>query len=186
MKKEVRILGVDDSPFDKFGDKMALVIGVFFRGGSSLDGVMTTEVTVDGTDSTGNIAEMVQKSKFFPQIRCIMLNGIAVAGLNVIDIQKLSTLTGIPVIVVMRAAPLSGKLKLTLKKLGMADRAEIVENAGDAVKAGNLYVQFTGCDLEMVSELLRVSCTRSNIPEPIRVAHLMAAGIRLGESKGRA
>jgi len=29
-------------------------------------------------------------------------------------------------------------------------------------------------------------CTRSLIPEPSRLAHLIAAGVGLGESKGRA
>ena len=64
IKPEARILGIDDSPFDKFKDKNTLVIGTFFRGGSSLDGVMTTTVAVDGTDATAKIVGMVKKSKF--------------------------------------------------------------------------------------------------------------------------
>ena len=53
MKKEIRILGIDDAPFDKFNDKESLIIGTLFRGGSSIDGIMSTKATVDGIDSTG-------------------------------------------------------------------------------------------------------------------------------------
>ncbi len=186
MKSESRILGIDDSPFNKFKDKRALLIGTFFRGGSSLDGVMTTTVAVDGTDSTSKIIAMVKKSHFYTQLRAIMLNGIAVAGFNVIDIRKLSSATGIPVIVVMRNIPEAGRIKSTLLKLGMEKKVRLIEKAGAIRKAGKVHIQLSGCRLEKAKELLRISCTRSNIPEPVRVAHLIAAGIKLGESRGRA
>ncbi len=186
VKTEARILGIDDSPFSKFKDKRALVIGTFFRGGSSLDGVLTTTVAVDGSDSTAKIIRMVKKSKFHTQLQAIMLNGIAVGGFNVIDIQKLSAETKIPVIVVMRNYPEAGRMSATLARLGMNAKARLVEKAGNIHKAGRVYMQFSGCSLETARELLMISCTRSYIPEPIRVAHLIAAGVKLGESKGKA
>ena len=186
IKPEARILGIDDSPFDKFKDAKTLIIGTFFRGGSSLDGVMTTTVTVDGNDATAKIGAMVKKSKFYVQLQAIMLNGIAVGGFNVIDIQQLNIKTKIPVIVVMRGFPEVGKMKSTLLKLGMKNKVGFIEKAGRICKAGKVYIQISGCSLETARELLKVSCTRSHIPEPIRAAHLIAAGIKLGESKGKA
>lgn len=186
MKSEARILGVDDSPFDKFRDKKTLVIGTFFRGGSSLDGVLTTSVDVDGSDATARIAAMVRKSRFYTQIRAIMLNGIAVGGFNIIDIQTLHRETKIPVVVVMRSLPEAGRMKETLERLGMIEKAAVVERAGEIRKIGGIHVQLAGCGIERAGEFLKISCTRSNIPEPIRVAHLIAAGVKLGESKGKA
>ncbi|MBI2176495.1 DUF99 family protein [Candidatus Woesearchaeota archaeon] len=186
IKKEARILGIDDSPFDKFRDREVLIIGTFFRGGSSLDGVMTTTAAVDGSDATAKIIRMVKKSKFFPQLQAIMLNGIAVGGFNVIDIQKLRSATKIPVVVVMRDFPEVGKIKGTLASLGMEAKVKLIEKAGRIYKVDNVHVQLSGCSLERARELLKISCTRSNIPEPVRVAHLIAAGIKLGESKGKA
>ena len=121
VKTEARILGIDDSPFNKFKDKRTLLIGTFFRGGSSLDGVLTTAVKVDGSDSTEKIISMVKKSKFRPQLQAIMLNGIAVGGFNVIDIRKLATKTKIPVIVVMRNYPEAGRMAAALAKLHEAE-----------------------------------------------------------------
>lgn len=186
LKPEARILGIDDSPFDKFRDRKTLVIGAFFRGGSSLDGVMTTTAAVDGSDATARIIRMVRKSRFYTQLRAIMLNGIAVGGFNVIDIQRLHAETKIPVIVVMRSFPEAGSMKSALARLGMKDKARLVEKAGKIHKAGKVYIQLSGCTLARARDFLRISCTRSHIPEPVRVAHLMAAGIMLGESRGRA
>ena len=186
IKPEARILGIDDSPFNKFKDKKTLVIGTFFRGGSSLDGVMTTTVSVDGSDATAKIVGMVKKSKFYVQLQAIMLNGIAVGGFNVIDIQRLNAKTKIPVIVVMRDNPEVGRIKSALSKLGMNGKIKLIEKAGEIRKAGRVFVQLAGIDLAKARELLRITCTRSFIPEPIRTAHLIAAGIKLGESKGKA
>ncbi|MBI2141654.1 DUF99 family protein [Candidatus Woesearchaeota archaeon] len=186
IKKEARILGIDDSPFDKFKDGKVLIIGTFFRGGSSLDGVMTTTAAVDGIDATVKITRMIKKSKFYTQLRAIMLNGIAVGGFNVIDIRQLHRKTKIPVIVVMRDYPEIGKIKATLAGLGMKGKVGLIEKAGKISKVDNVYVQISGCSLEKAKEFLRISCTRSHIPEPIRAAHLIAAGIKLGESKGKA
>lgn len=186
IKNEARILGIDDSPFDKFRDERTLIIGTFFRGGSSLDGVMTTTAEVDGSDATTKIAKMVKKSKFYTQLQAIMLNGIAVGGFNVIDIKKLHAATKIPVVVVMRDFPEVNKIKSTLASIGMSAKVKLIEKAGRIYKVGNIHVQLSGCSLETARELLKISCTRSHIPEPIRVAHLMAAGIKLGESRGKA
>ena len=86
VKKQIRVLGIDDAHFDKFKDKETLIIGAFFRGGEFIDGIVSTRVMVDGSDSTKKITEMVKNSKFYPQIRAIMLDGIAVGGFNIVDV----------------------------------------------------------------------------------------------------
>ncbi len=185
MKREIRILGIDDAAFDKFRDRKTLIVGVFFRGGSSIDGVLSEVVTVDGTDSTAKIIRMVKRSKFYAQIRAIMLKGIAVAGFNLIDISKISRETKIPVIVVMRRLPDRKRMARILKKLGKGSSIKLLEKAGRIHKAGSIYMQFSGTTPEKASEIIKISNGRSNIPEPIRVAHLIAGGVKLGESRGK-
>ena len=46
MKKEIRIIGIDDGPFNKFKEKEVLVIGTIFRGGEWLDGVLSTKIKI--------------------------------------------------------------------------------------------------------------------------------------------
>ncbi len=67
---------------------------------------------------------------------------------------------------------------------------KLMEKAGVVypvnVKGKNLYVQMSGIELESVRKILELTSTHSNIPEPIRISHLIASGIVLGESHGRA
>ena len=186
MKREIRILGIDDSPFDKFSDKQVLVIGTVFRGGTVLDGVMSTSVTIDGTDATKKLIDMINRSKFKPQLRCIILDGIALGGFNVIDINALNKEIRIPIMVVIRKYPDLGKIKTTLTRLKKEKAIKLIEKAGAIHNAGNVYIQIKGMTLKAAEEILKITCTRSYLPEPIRVAHIIAAGVVTGESKGRA
>lgn len=186
MKKEIRILGIDDASFDKFNDKRVLVIGTVFRGGYWLDGVLSTYVRVDGVNSTKKLIKMINGCKFKPQLQCIMLDGIALGGFNVVDVQKLNKQTGIPVIVVMRDYPDFKKIESALIKLKKESKLELLKKAGEVIKVGNIHIQLGGVDLKKAKQFLKVSCTRSYVPEPIRVAHLIGQGIAMGESRGRA
>jgi len=185
-KREIRILGIDDSPFRKFTSGNVLVIGTVFRGGILLDGVLTTKVAIDGSNSTKKLIEMVNKSKFKPQLRCIMLNGIALGGFNVINIGELNKKTKIPVIVVIRKYPDFKKIEETLKRINKHSKYSLIQKAGPVEKAGQIYIQTKGISFEKAKQILKLTCTRSLIPEPIRVAHLIAGGVVTGESKGKA
>ncbi len=186
VKKEIRVIGIDDSPFNKFKDKKILVVGVVMRGGSWIDGVLSTKVTVDGNDSTRQIAEMINKCKFKPQLQCIFLNGIAVGGFNVVDVKELSKKTKLPVIIIIRRQPDIKNIKKTLIKINKKNKIKLIEKAGNVAKVDDIFIQLTGIDLEDAKKILKVVCTRSNIPESLRLAHIIASGIALGESRGRA
>ena len=75
------------------------------------------------------------------------------------------------------------------KKLSISieeDKIKLLEKAGSVVPVGKIYVQLTGISIERAKEILKISCTRSNIPEAVRIAHLIASGITYGESRGKA
>ena len=186
LKKEIRVIGIDDSPFRKFQKNKVLVVGSVFRGGIFLDGILSTKVSVDGNDSTKNIAGMINKSKFKPQLQCIFLNGISVAGFNVIDISQLSEKTQLPVIVVIRKNPNIEEIKAALIKINKKGKIKLLEKAGPVIPIGKLYVQLSGIGIEKAKEIMNIVCTMSLIPEPIRISHLIASGIVEGESRGKA
>ena len=97
VKTEVRILGVDDGYFIPHTKGKCEVVGVVFRGGYWLDGVMHTRIDIDGMDATDKLAMMVNGSPHYGQLRVIMLNGITFAGFNVVDTLELFELTDIPI-----------------------------------------------------------------------------------------
>ena len=186
IKKEMRVIGIDDAPFNKFKKGKVLIVGAVFRGGSFLDGILSTKVDVDGDDATKKIIEMINKCKFKPQLQCIFLDGIAVAGFNVIDVKELNKNTKIPVIVIIRRKPNIEKIKKTLVRIGKKNKIKLIEKAGSVVPVGEIYIQLAGLSIEKAKEILKIVCTRSLIPEPIRIAHLIASGITFGESRGKA
>jgi endonuclease V-like protein UPF0215 family len=186
MKSEIRLIGVDDAPFNKSKKGNVLVVLTFFRGGSLLEGILSTKVRVDGNDSTKKIFKLINNSKFKPQIRAILLNGIALGGFNVIDIQELNKKTKIPVIVVIRNYPDFEKIRLALIKIKKESKFKLIEKAGKVEKIGKIFIQVAGIGLEEAKQILKISCTRSFIPEPIRISHIIASGIVDGESRGKA
>ena len=186
FKKEIRVIGLDDSPFNKFSKEDILVVGVIMRGGLYVDGVLSTKVKVDGSDSTKKFIKMINSCKFKPQLQCIFLNGIAVGGFNVVDVNELNKKTGLPVIVIIRKIPDIEKIKETLIKIKRKSKIKLIEKAGKIIPIGDVYVQIIGINEEDSSKILKVVCTRSLIPEPLRLAHIIASGIVKGESRGRA
>ncbi|MBI2558589.1 DUF99 family protein [Candidatus Woesearchaeota archaeon] len=186
VKKEIRVIGIDDAPFNKFKDKKTLLVGVVMRGGSWIDGVLSAKADVDGNDATKRISNMINKCKFKPQLQCVFLNGIAVGGFNVIDVKELSKQTKLPVITIIRKMPDIGNIKKTLIKIKKQQKIKLIEKAGNVFKINNIFAQLTGIDFEEANKILKVVCTRSLVPEPLRLAHLIASGVVSGESKGRA
>ena len=187
IKSQIRILAIDDSPLVH---EKVTIIGVFFRGGEQLDGVLRSEITKDGLDSTDTLIRMINGSKFHTQIRVILLDGVTYAGFNPVDITVLFKETGVPVISFMRSCPDLGNIKLALSNLQDAEkRWEIIQRAGKIykIKQDNpVFIQFCGLDKESAVKIIRMTSIHSNIPEPLRIAHLIATGVVLGESTGKA
>jgi endonuclease V-like protein UPF0215 family len=186
IKPEIRILGVDDGKFVPHAKGQALVIGVVYRGGYWLDGVIHTRIAIDGLEATERITSMIIGSAHYKQLRVIMLNGITFAGFNVVDIKKLNLDTGLPVIAVTREKPDLAEIRMALKNLPESEkRWKSVLNAGEihevTTRSGRekIYMEVAGINTEEAQKIVRLTSTRSSIPEPLRVAHLIASGITL-------
>jgi hypothetical protein len=190
IKKEIRIVAWDDGPFEFKSQGKDILIGVIFRGGQFLDGLLKTEVDIDGIDATEKIIDKVLKTKH-KDIRIIMLDGITFAGFNTVDIKEIYEKTKLPVIVVNRKKPDLEKFTSVLKQMPNSEKMlECVENAGPiywvSVKNKRVCFQCYGIEKEDVIKIIKETSTMSLIPEPLRVAHLIATGFVLGESVGHA
>ena len=166
-------------------------MGAIMRGGDWLEGVIRTYIKKDGLDATDRLVEMVMESKHYGQVRVVMLNGVTMGGFNVVDMEALHEGTGIPVISVMRKPPDMASIKKALGNLDEPEfRYDVILKAGKAVKVPMprgepIYLQCKGIDAEQATSIILSSATHSRIPEPVRVAHLIATGIVLGESSRR-
>ena len=190
MKRQIRILGIDDAPFT-FQDNYSTVIGVVMRGGEYLECVLRSQVTIDGAEATDVCTQMVLGSRHRKQLKVIMLDGVCLGGFNVVDIHVLSEATCLPVITITRDKPDFIKIKQALQKhfVDWKDRWTIMHKGKlekVTTKHNPIFMKYTGLSLEEAKEIINISTIRGVIPEPIRVAHLIASGITRGESYGKA
>jgi hypothetical protein len=161
-------------------------VGAVFAG-ARLDGVLSTHVRRDGVNSTRSLIDLLQNSRFYPQLQAVFLQGIAFGGFNVVDIHELYAQLGLPVVVVSRVKPNLSKIKSALleKVPGGRKKWQLIEKAGPMEKIGQVYVQKIGLAKEETAALIASFAANSVIPEPLRTAHLIAGGIMLGESRHR-
>jgi len=184
IKPEIRILGIDDSRFVTHTKGATDVVGVVYKGGYWFEGVMQTSVTIDGLDATEKIAMMIKSSPFYGELPVVILDGITFAGFNVVDISKLSQSVNLPVISVTRERPNLKQIKSALKNLSNFEiRWHILENAGDLFKVETrkgenpIYIQISGILPKDAKLIVKNTSTQSNIPEALRVAHIIASGL---------
>ena len=151
---------------------------------------MRTEVVVDGMDATEKIASMIKKSPHYDQLRVAVLDGITFAGFNVVDINELFKRVDLPVIAVTREKPDLVQIKKALENLPEHERRwKAIESAGKIIKVQTrnteeaVYMQIAGISQKDAEKILRNTSTRSNIPEALRVAHIIASGLARSEEK---
>jgi endonuclease V-like protein UPF0215 family len=182
IKPEIRVLGIDDGKFPPHTQGSVIVVGIVFRGGCSIDGVMHTYVSIDGFDATEKLASMINGSPHHKQLRLIMLNGITLAGFNIVDISKLSLATKLPVIALTLQQPDLQAVHNALNTMtNSEERWKMIQTAGEIhqirCKSKTLYVELAGISLFDAQEIIKLTSTNSSFPEPLRVAHLIASGI---------
>lgn len=181
------VVGFDDGPFarDRQGARVRVVGAVCAR--TRLDGVISGHVRKDGRDATARLAALIQSSPFDRHIRAVLLDGVTLGGFNVVDIHALSAAIDRPVLAIARRLPRFELIRAALAKLPASDRRwAVIERAGRPEPLAGLYVQRAGLTLEEAGQLLDATTLHGKLPEPIRLAHLIAGGVVTGTSHGRA
>lgn len=178
------VIGFDDAPFVRAHRGDVLLVGVAYSG-LRLEGVLSGKVRRDGVNSTSAIARLVMRSRFAGHTQAILLQGIAVAGFNVVDIHKLHEALQLPIIVVARRQPDFATINRALlyKVRGGKRKWMLIERLGPMEPVAGVYVQRVGITLKGVTEVIQRLAVNSAIPEPLRTAHLIAGGMTLGESR---
>lgn len=179
-------MGVDDAPFAREHRGVVLVVGAVFSG-TRLEGILSTRVQRDGADATRRIVAMIAGSRFAPQVQAVLLQGIALAGFNVVDVHALASELDVAVLVVARRAPdLDAIRRVLLERVrGGRRKWALVERAGPMEPLAGVHVQRVGIERDEAVALIERLALTSRVPEPLRVAHLVAGGLATGESRGR-
>lgn len=187
MPRLSNTVGFDDAPFPRRHRGRVPVVGAVFAS-TRFDGVLLGSVERDGDDATAVFARLVRHSRFYEHVQVVFLQGITFGGFNVVDVPALSAQLRRPVLVVARRQPNWEKLRQALceKIAGGAAKWRVLEQLGPMEPVAGVYVQRCGLSLEDARSIIQRTALWGRLPEPLRVAHLIAGAIARGESRGGA
>ncbi|MGB1276817.1 MAG: DUF99 family protein [Nannocystaceae bacterium] len=187
MRRLSNVIGIDDAPFVRSHRGDVPIIGVVTTR-ARVDGIVRSRVRRDGVNSTTRIAELVTEFKFAEHLQAVILQGIALAGFNVVDIHGLHAALQRPVLVVARRKPRLAAIKRALLDHvpGGARKWKLIQHAGPMEQVENVWVQRAGLNLDEAGQLIRTTRVHGALPEPLRMAHLIAGAYADGCSRGRA
>ena len=180
------VVGFDDAPFPRSHRGDVAVIGAVYAG-LRLEGVLRGRVRRDGANAAPVLERLVRESRFAPQLQLVMLQGIALAGFNVVDVRRLAAALGLPVLVVARRPPDMAAVRRALLERVPAGRRKwrLIEDLGTMEPAAGVYVQRVGLEPAQAEAVVREFAVNSTVPEPLRTAHLIASALGDGTSRQR-
>lgn len=184
--KTLRVIGFDDAPFDRGADEPVAVAGVVCKN-TRFEGMVWGHVTRDGFDATQVVSELLLGGKFLPQLHLVLLDGVAFGGFNIVDLPELHRRLGVPCATVMRARPDMAAIESAIAELPRPEqRLALLRRAGPIHPCRHAFFQAHGAPAAAVGEAIDRVTDTGHIPEPIRLAHLIGAAVRTGESGRRA
>ncbi len=165
---------------------MGLVAAVFTR--VRLDGVVTGKLRKDGANATTAIDSLIASSPFANHAQVVLLGGLTFGGFNVVDIHELHRRLGMPILVLTRKRPRMNVIRETLltKVPGGARKWALIEKAGEMQPCAGLWVQRAGLELSEAAQVIGDTTVHGKLPEPLRIAHLIAGAYAEGCSRGGA
>lgn len=179
-KPGIRVLGVSES----FTKEVAqsIVAGVVMRGDYRIDGFGFCRPTLGGTDATELLLDLFRRLGR-QDIRAWMLGGNIISWFNVVDIARIYAETKRPVVCVTYN-PSEGIEKYLREYFPdkWQDRLEIINQLGERTEVvlstgHSTYLTIAGLSIVRAKQLVNLFTIDGRVPEPIRIARMLAAGI---------
>jgi len=182
--REFQVVGVEDGGFSRelqgHGIQKALFVSVLLRG-KWISNFQMDMITVDGLDATEKLTSMLRRWTF----DAVMLAGVSFAGFNLVDPTIVFEEFNKPVIVISRTKPNNVAVKNALRQHfeDWRVRWSVFEKLGSVYEVVSIpaeppiFVEVIGAELDWARKLIRETSVCCRVPEPIRVARLVARGL---------
>ena len=153
--------------------------GVIMRRDFVVDGFIFGHATIGGDDSTESILAMYDKLNR-QDISFMLISGLIISMYNIVDIKRLSKECKMPVIgvtyeesngledAIMHHFPNTYETKIKQYQ-NLGARIEVRLHTGY-----DLYLRVEGCETNEAKRLLDAFTLQGSMPEPLRVAQLLA------------
>ncbi len=165
--------------------RRSVLAGVVMGGSHTIDGFVIGGATISGDDATPEILGMYGRLGR-PDINCLLVSGVIISMYNIVDIREIHESLRIPVIGVTRgesggiAGVIGGRFPgesgQKMRRYGRLGRREKIR----LHTTHEVYVRCAGCTTAEAGRLLDRITIQGAMPEPLRVARLLARALRLG------
>ena len=188
-KPGIRVMGVAES--FRPGQKTSTLAGVVMRSDLIVDGLAVGRTSIGGDDASASIYSLFRKLRR-NDVNVIMVSGAILSLYNIVDIVELSQKTGLPVICltyketsgiedsIRRHFPDHPEAKLEAYR-SLGGRRKLRLKSGHFV-----FARTSGLDDSEAKSVVEMFTLQGSIPEPVRVARLLAraASPRLSSRRG--
>ncbi len=179
------IIAFDDGYFPptfKGSVGKTLLMGVLYHEGVTISKILWDTIVVDGLGVTDRIASMVNVLKIYSDNPVVILDGITYAGFDVADPDKIYSATKIPVISFIQYPLDLERIRSALIKhfSDYETRYQVIHRTYTKTvplitpwRVVRFYA--VGITRKEASSLLRELMIYSPVPEPLRIAHMVAS-----------
>lgn len=174
-----KIIACDDGKVKKFDQRSTLVACISYNEIWPVD-IRLNYVHTDGLDATSILSYMIKEIANNNK-GIVLLDSITIAGFNLISLPGLYKLTGFPSIVIYNYKPSLSRINSALiPNFGDSDIREkilsILKNSKKIkTNKGILYIVNWGVNNDDAKLIINSLQHYSRIPEPLRVAHMIAS-----------
>ena len=198
MKNKVCILAIDDGPHEKedlarnhelhLNDppRTTQLIGAICKGAQLLH-VVKSRIQVDGEDATDQILNLFYTNPYTREIRLIMIDSPTLGGFNVPNPVEIFEQTHVPVLLIPDRSPKEKiveiyssvfpdrkKQRSWLENLPTLEKLTVTL-INDEKITRDIYFHAIGTSKQEIAGLIYSLSEYSGIPEPLRLAHLIAS-----------
>jgi len=175
-KPGIRALGIAES--FREGREKSTLAGVVMRGDRIIDGFVLGTATVGGEDATRNVLKMYRALRR-NDINLIILSGCIISMYNIIDVDALSQSTRLPVICLTykesRGIERAIKHHFVDYEKRLVAYRRLGRRRSVKLKTGyRVFVRTGGTNEREAREILNLFTLQGSIPEPVRLAKLLA------------
>jgi hypothetical protein len=186
-KRGVRVLGMAES-FLSMRPSSRLA-GVVMRKDLRIDGFGFARISVGGDDATEGILKIFRGLER-SDVNALLLNGSVISWFNIVDLDLVSEETGLPVISLTyeESEGLEGYIREYFPH--PQEKIDMYRKLGPRepfrLKTGfDVYARFLGATAEETRGLLNSFTLDGKVPEPLRVARLLARSISKEQTNGK-
>lgn len=180
----MRYVAITSGPINR-KRKKTILTGIIFRD-NYIEGLLSSDVNIDGADSTAKIIKMIGNSRFKDQIRIVLLNGIAIAGLNIVEPKTIEKRLNARVVLLNKRKQNARELVNALREFSRLSKKDVRRKIRIVEDYSSVkIIKFHGLFLQSGLDENNVKRFAERAFEALRVSHIVSSGVAKGESKGR-